>query len=505
MHKAAAMGFIMLFLVLGAAQASASSTWTAWLHDSTHNTMILVGSDSTIQDEIALPGVMAYDAFGKNIAVSPDGRRFAYTISSSETGLRQLLVYDTTLDVTTAIYAPPRLITDSLEFKATPFIFDETGGSLAYGYSSEDQGLVRWEIITLDVLTGKYTLLSSQSPLALNSGVENDYALTPTIHLYRDRQVAFTLVKPGEEAMPEHPGYRWDTLNNTLVRDAMFRTISLDILTSTGEFIAPIYAPDFPGGIRSFGTQVPNTLQVFVPGASDLSPFFQSESAALFNPRFIQHGERILYKASPLDDIGESNQWRVIGRDGAAYGTMPQGMDLSGAASVADGFVYINDVGDKPTLYHINTRDGIFTGNPIWTGEAGQAIALTWVQDIAPAIQAFTPWAVLAPATIAVTATPSATVLETLVVGGGAVVTEVGNNLRPRNGPGTGFEILQTMRSGTFLNILEGPVTADGFTWWRMRTPEGIEGWAVEFSGADRWLDPAPVGGGGSGILGGSG
>jgi hypothetical protein len=38
-------------------------------------------------------------------------------------------------------------------------------------------------------------------------------------------------------------------------------------------------------------------------------------------------------------------------------------------------------------------------------------------------------------------------------------------------------------REGTVLTVLEGPTDADGYVWWKVRTPDGDEGW-----GADNWL-----------------
>jgi hypothetical protein len=53
-----------------------------------------------------------------------------------------------------------------------------------------------------------------------------------------------------------------------------------------------------------------------------------------------------------------------------------------------------------------------------------------------------------------------------------------------RNQPGTGFNsaIIAVLTSGTTVEVLEGPIEADGFTWWRVRgqaTDGLVEGWCV--------------------------
>lgn len=76
-----------------------------------------------------------------------------------------------------------------------------------------------------------------------------------------------------------------------------------------------------------------------------------------------------------------------------------------------------------------------------------------------------------------------------LILGRQAVVkTLVGDGVRMRAGAGTTFEILTIVPDGTLVTLLEGPQTVDGLPWWRIRTPDGAEGWAVERVGDERTL-----------------
>ncbi len=57
----------------------------------------------------------------------------------------------------------------------------------------------------------------------------------------------------------------------------------------------------------------------------------------------------------------------------------------------------------------------------------------------------------------------------------------VGLNIREQ--PTTYAKILGHAREGTVLKVLDGPRESDGYVWWKLQTPDGIEGW-----GAEDWL-----------------
>jgi len=59
-----------------------------------------------------------------------------------------------------------------------------------------------------------------------------------------------------------------------------------------------------------------------------------------------------------------------------------------------------------------------------------------------------------------------------------------GKALRARSGPGTSYDIVARFDEGVQLLILEGPVEADGYTWWKVRRDQE-EGWC-----AGQWLAP---------------
>jgi hypothetical protein len=64
------------------------------------------------------------------------------------------------------------------------------------------------------------------------------------------------------------------------------------------------------------------------------------------------------------------------------------------------------------------------------------------------------------------------------------VVTGTGGaGLRLRALATTDAEVVAVAREDSVLTVLEGPVEADEYVWWKLRTPDGDEGW-----GAANWL-----------------
>jgi len=69
-------------------------------------------------------------------------------------------------------------------------------------------------------------------------------------------------------------------------------------------------------------------------------------------------------------------------------------------------------------------------------------------------------------------------------VGDVYLITEEGEGLNLRDAPSLSGDVLEQLAAGEYVEILEGPVRADGRTWWRMGCEwcrgGGVEGWAVE-------------------------
>lgn len=121
--------------------------------------------------------------------------------------------------------------------------------------------------------------------------------------------------------------------------------------------------------------------------------------------------------------------------------------------------------------------DGTATPNPTFTAEVAPSATvslLTPTSAITP-----TGTVVLTVSTPPVTAAPTE-------IGPGALVVVTGTGgagLKLRALATTSADVLGVAREGTVLTVLEGPVEADDFRWWKVRAPDGTEGW-----GAANWL-----------------
>jgi len=63
------------------------------------------------------------------------------------------------------------------------------------------------------------------------------------------------------------------------------------------------------------------------------------------------------------------------------------------------------------------------------------------------------------------------------------IITKAGDNLNVRDQPSTTGAVITQLKTGDYVEIMEGPVQADGYTWWKFNLLSGgteTSGWAVE-------------------------
>jgi len=76
---------------------------------------------------------------------------------------------------------------------------------------------------------------------------------------------------------------------------------------------------------------------------------------------------------------------------------------------------------------------------------------------------------------------------------GDDVLVTVGDTgvLSVRDEAGTSARVQHQVADKAQLSVIEGPVEANGYRWWKVSNESGnVTGWAAEGSGEDRWLTP---------------
>ncbi len=87
------------------------------------------------------------------------------------------------------------------------------------------------------------------------------------------------------------------------------------------------------------------------------------------------------------------------------------------------------------------------------------------------------------------TFTPTPVPGTAIVVGGRARIAAAGG-LNLRESASTSGPIVTRLGFGQVVDVIEGPVVADGFTWWKIDDGLGNIGWVAEGDGTDEWLSP---------------
>jgi uncharacterized protein YgiM (DUF1202 family) len=235
-----------------------------------------------------------------------------------------------------------------------------------------------------------------------------------------------------------------------------------------------------------------NTLQVYHPGDQTVTPFYHDPAHGLSQPHFIWNGTLILFQADTT--------WQIVTRDGQSFPTLLSN-DFApvSVAGTPGGFLYIaSNANNSTTLFETTIETATASQNSastyaIYTLDRPADITIAWVGSLGGGALftagIYPTWAQVigseggatpsVPVIAVATGTPEP---DTLHEGGTAIVsTTSGDSLNMRTAAGVDFQIRTKLARGTQVTILEGPVEADGFSWWRVKEPSGVEGWVVDF------------------------
>jgi Bacterial SH3 domain len=495
---------ILAILLLGVVPAAAQSTgWTAWLYDYSSGHMTEVNDSGAVLDDVALPLPGGFDHYPNRAAVGHNGSPFAYVVYNSATFQGALVVSQR--DSITAAFNLPLTIADSTELVADEYIFNEDNSLVALGYSLDGGG---WGLMVLDLRTGavSYTL-RYDAPLVGALGLEAGYGLTPVVRHFNGRVVTFSMVQSGTEGQSHYDSYDWNIDSGSLTLNPVYPSLDTDTFAGTGEVVMSLADERLPNHSADFTFFQANTLQVYQPATGMRFPFYNTPDQTLFSPHFIQNGKLILLDSA---DTASRYTWTVIQRDGTVVGSLPTAITINDVRGVPDGFIYTTNTFSPgaTTLVYANISGGLNAGAPVWTSAPGANPVIAWVGGDTTVAQAvYPPWSLLAAAVYApgsaptIAPAPNQPLLPTpgvvapsqviggptpvigrfLAVGGVAMVhTTEGDQLNIRLIPSTSADIIGKLSDGERVSLLEGPHTAEGFNWWKVRTSSGIEGWVVE-------------------------
>lgn len=388
----------LLCLLIWAAPAQGSGAdWSAWLYDAESGHLALVAADGVVVRDLYVPISQGFDQLPANVAFSHDGTLLAFVAANSDTGERQLVVFDTAVQFQKLLVSLPDLTADSFAWHNPERAFNDDDTLLAFGFTSDDG----WRIDVYDLATGAvaYTLLDDAT--SAYEVVGEGGPLLPAIQRFEGSQITFSLAIVGTDAPYRSSSFVWDFLTSALLPAPEVFVPESDILASSGEIIMAADAPDLPNHAEEFfADSQRNVLYVFDPAAAAYFPFYNDPERDLFWPRFVQNGERIFVAGYRADS--DAPDLFLIERDGTVISAVSV-PDITGVRGLTNGLIYGLERPDEPgsmtSLMYVDTRAGemLEGGTPVWTSAPNTQYRIVWARDQrqAEAIE-FMEWAQLA-------------------------------------------------------------------------------------------------------------
>lgn len=450
----------------------ATSQWSVWLcsdPDTAPNECIQVNQAGDALQKVNLAALTTSGIMPGTMQFSESGRFLAFVTQNSYQ--RQVRVYDVLEERMRGLH-----VLEYPEFIPTRPVFNAWERKLAFGaVLAEDGGVGIWQILVTDIKRGEIKhRLDSGSPLV---PVEIRTAHEVMVQHFDNYRVYFTVKTDADDRAT--PGYVWDVLTNTVTENVAYSPMAtVDIFTKTGETLMVLPDERLPGYENGA-----NAVHVYDPFEDRRYPFFTSAyfPIAAF---FVQNGQRVLVHGT--DDTSQ-NVWFLVTREGQITRFLRQ-IERKDVFGTAEGFVYLftNADGDSELIAFDSQR--AFSDRSVWKGVG--AWQILWASSETETYGAFTAWSSLEEAVydapiphITIDSPMLPPLPQVLHPGMEAIVRANGDVLYLRSQAGTGNEILQHLYDDDVVRLLEGPHHEDGYRWWRIRTAEGLEGWAVEAAG----------------------
>jgi hypothetical protein len=387
---------ILCLLMVGALPAKAGGPpWSAWLYDADYGQMALVGADGSVMSTLDLPMGQGFNLPPQNVAVSRGGTLIAFTATNGDTQDRQFRVYDSANQTVKVAYNLPKIIAESTSIHADEGTFNETERETAMGYAL-DGG--KWEVAAFDIASGQ--LLKTLNSDAVKD-VQAQGALVPVVVSFSQERVTFLLVAAFSETQPIYPAFTWSLNDNAVQPAPAYSTLDFDVFQPTGELVRAAVHPALPNQAASFPHFQANALDIYLPDKGEPFTFYHAPERALYGPRFVEQGKRVLVGAA---DQEGNTVYRLIERDGKVASAF-EAPGLNGLRGLTDGFLYSAEAESASRLVYVNTTGGSLNAQTVWSSQVGQKFRLVWAGDrrIAP-VGPFLDWA-----RIQAEATPEAT------------------------------------------------------------------------------------------------
>lgn len=468
---------------------AAGAPWTAWLYEQEIGRMTQVDSSYGTAKQIQLPAE-AGATYSHNIAVSQDGTLVAYGATSASTN--NVYIYNLVTNSNVFEFNVPPNANTSFEFGGSSLDFSENNSTFAFGYGNVN---MPWMLVVIDLTAFSTSSLRATDPIAAGTA-DSGVSFIPAVAYNRNKQISFMMIPYGTDGMPMYKSFTWHQDTNSIAPNDAYVTPDTSTFIPTNEVLSTISDDRFPGSrMQDTGFPVNNTLQVFDPQANQR--FIVTSLSGIYDPQFIQAGERVaLSQYYSQTDGTQIQSLLVVERSGVVSSPVsgaPQ--NINGILGTQDGFLFsatsggVDPKSNGTDLLYVETRqaNGNYNAVSVWSSPIGANGRLVWVNDQVRVMEApFPAWGrVEPPAAVGdgagVDVTTGIPVGDSAyAVGVTALVQTTDNDvLNMRSGPGLSFARLGTIPNGTLVTLIEGPQNADDLIWWRVRLPDGTEGWVV--------------------------
>ena len=464
---------------MGTSSVQAGGSWSAWLYNYDTGRMVHVFPDGAPAVDMMFPLPPGTSSLPSTLTISRDGSLLAACLVD-DAGNPSVRVYDIYGGFFVAEYASPGPV---MACSLTRYGFSEDGTQLAFGllnhWPSDPDPRPDWELIVMQMNTSAVLYhLDSTMPQVTSLGFDASGKL-PFVETFQMANgsypglISFKPVQWATEGSCDYPSVVWNLGEHSAYMGGTAGKNGLDYLLPNSEAIWTDTDPSFAAGVLE-GPGCAHNVVMYSNKMGDQYPIF-TNGTVLSGSTFVDDGRKMAVGSYS----GGLNQWYMIDRTGTSA-LLPVDMDTYEVWGTLDGYVFLKNAppgGAMEVRYHRFTVGLTPDAYVAWAGAPGEYWRIIWVNPLigGTGLPPFQPLPVLGPPPL-----PPQPV-DLLTVGTRAVVnTTEGDMLRVRAGPGTGYGVSFQLTNGTPVTLIEGPVSGDGLTWWRIQTADGRSGWAVE-------------------------